>query len=243
MYRQRQSLGKQILVLAASVLLGLGAAAYGQDSAAQSGADSTGALKPVIPENAGESASGKVAKATPLPTTDMSASRVPSIVRPDTYVIGVADGLMISVWKEPELSKSVPVRPDGMITLPLIGEIKAAGLTPLQLQAQITSALDKVMSDPQVVVMVEAVNSLSYNVMGQVLKPGYYPLARPLSILDAIALSGGFRDFAKQGKIYILRPLPNGGHKKILFNYKQVIKGRNMAQNIMVQPGDTIVVP
>jgi polysaccharide export outer membrane protein len=243
MYRQGQGLVKQILILAASVLLGLGAAVYGQDSAGQQSTDSTGALKPVIPESSGESAPGKVAKTTPLPATDTPASRVSSIVRPDTYVIGVADALTINVWKEPELSKSVPVRPDGMITLPLVGEIKAAGLTPLQLQEQITSALDKVMSDPQVVVMVEAVNSLSYNMMGQVLKPGYYPLARPISVLDAIALSGGFRDFAKQGKIYILRPLPNGAHKKLFFNYKQVIKGRNMAQNIMVQPGDTIVVP
>lgn len=243
MYREPKSWGKQILILAATVLLGLGAAAYGQDSTGQRGADSTGAAKPVIPENSGESAAGKVAKTTPLPATDTPASRVPSVVHPDTYTIGVGDYLGINVWKEPELSQKVPVRPDGMITLPLIGEIKAAGLTPLQLQGEITTALDKVMSDPQVVVMVQSVNSLSYNVMGQVYKPGYYPLVRPITVLDAIALSGGFRDFAKQKKIYILRSMPDGTHKKIFFNYKQVIKGKKMTQNIMVQTGDTIVVP
>src|SRR5579875_712277 len=241
---QRETLGRRILVLAAAALLGLGAAAYGQDSTGQQGADSTQAEKPVIPAGSSLDASGKdVTKTTPLPATDTLGSRAPSIVRPDTYVIGVGDGLSINVWKEPELSKNVPVRPDGMITLLLVGEIKAAGLTPLQLQDQITAALDKVMSDPQVVVMVEAVNSLSYNIMGQVYKPGYYPLVRAITVLDAIALSGGFRDFAKEKKIYILRPLPDGTHKKIFFNYKQVIKGRNMAQNILVQPGDTIVVP
>jgi polysaccharide export outer membrane protein len=121
--------------------------------------------------------------------------------------------------------------------------MKATGLTPVQLQEQITASLSKVMSDPQVVVMVGAVNSMSFNIMGQVYKPGYFPLSRPLTILDAIALSGGFRDFAKQKKIYILREAPDGTQQKIHFNYKQVIKGQNMSQNIMVEPRDTIVVP
>jgi len=130
-----------------------------------------------------------------------------------------------------------------MITLPLVGEIKAAGLTPIQLKDQITAELAKVMSDPQVVVVVESVNSLSFNIMGNVFKPGYYPLGRPITVLDALALSGGFRDFAKQGKIYILRTDANGKEEKIHFNYKQVIKGQKMSQNIMVEPRDTIVVP
>ncbi len=248
MYLQRQALGKRILVVAAIMLLGLWAlAAYAQDNSAQSdnstqGSDSTTASKPVIPADSGASATKDVAKATALPTTDTPSSRVTSI-RPDTYVIGVGDGLAINVWKEPELSKGVPVRPDGMITLPLIGEIKAVGLTPVQLQDQITAALSKVMSDPQVVVMVEAVNSLSFNIMGNVFKPGYYPLGRPITILDAIALSGGFRDFAKEKKIYILRTDANGKQEKIHFNYKQVIKGQKMSQNIMVEPRDTIVIP
>ena len=118
------------------------------------------------------------------------------------------------MWKESELSKTVPVRPDGMITLPLVGEIKAVGLTPDQLKEQLTSALQKVVSDPQVTVMVVSVNSLSFNIMGNVNRPGYYPLTRPMTILDAIALSGGFRDFAKQKKIYVLRAGPNGVQEK-----------------------------
>jgi len=239
MYLQRQAWGKRIFIMGAILLLGLWTlAAYAQDSAAPS-SDSTTAAKPVIPSDSGAKES---AKTTALPATDTPPSRVSS-VKPDTYIIGVGDGLGVSVWKEPELSKNVPVRPDGMITLPLVGEIKAAGLTPVQLQDQITAALSKVMSDPQVVVVVEAVNSLSFNIMGNVFKPGFYPLSRPITVLDAIALSGGFRDFAKQKKIYILRTAPDGTQQKIHFNYKQVIKGQKMSQNIMIEPHDTLVVP
>ena len=236
---QRQDLGKKTFIAAAIVLLGLWAVAgYAQDNSGQD-SDSTTAAKPVIPADSGAKES---ATATPLPPTNTPASRV-SPVKSDSYDIGVGDGLGINVWKEPELSKNVPVRPDGMITLPLVGEIKAAGLTPVQLQEQITASLAKVMSDPQVVVVVEAVNSLSFNIMGNVFKPGYYPLARPITMLDAIALSGGFRDFAKEKKIYILRTAPDGTQLKLHFNYKQVIKGQKMSQNIMVEPRDTIVVP
>jgi len=228
------------LVLAVMVLMGMWALTMAaQDAASQQGTDNSGAAKPVLP--ASDDAKD-VAKATPLPSTDTPASRVSS-VRPDAYVVGVGDGLEINVWKEGELSRTVAVRPDGIITLPLIGEIKASGLTPVQLQDQITTALQKVVSDPQVTVIVVSVNSLSFNIMGNVLKPGFYPLTRPFTILDAIAISGGFRDFAKEKKIYVLRA--TAGHKqtKYFFNYKDVIKGRKMQQNIMLQPGDTLVVP
>jgi len=242
MYLQRETMAKRILVVAGIMLLGLWAvAAWAQDNSAQ-GSDSTTASKPVIPADSETGSTKDVAKTTSLPATDTPASRVPA-VKMDNYVIGVGDGLGINVWKEPELSKNVPVRPDGMITLPLIGEIKAAGLTPIQLQDQITASLGKVMSDPQVVVVVEAVNSMSFNIMGNVLKPGFFPLVRPITILDAIALSGGFRDFAKEKKIYILRTDANGKQEKLHFNYKQVIKGQNMSQNIMVEPRDVIVIP
>ncbi len=245
MYWERQTLGKRILILTAIMLLGLWTlAAFGQDNAGQQGASSTPPAQPVLPDSSSSNASGgnDVAKTTTLPAT---GSRHPHVadVRPDTYVIGVGDVLDVNVWKEGEVSKVVGVRPDGMITLPLIGEMKATGLTPVQLQAQITAALSKEMSDPQVVVMVGAVNSMSFNIMGQVYKPGFFPLSRPITILDAIALSGGFRDFAKQKKIYILRTAPDGTEQKIKFNYKQVIKGQNMSQNILVEPRDTIVVP
>jgi polysaccharide biosynthesis/export protein len=233
-----KTMGK--LICALIVLLGLiSIAALAQDAAAP--ASDTDAAKPVLPSSDNPKAE---AKATPLPTTDTPVSRVgtpPSL--PDGYVIGVGDALDINVWKEGELSKSVGVRPDGMITLPLIGEIKAVGLTPNELQQHLTEALSKVLSDPQVTVIVTGINSLSFNIMGNVLKPGYYPLLHPVTILDAIALSGGFRDFAKQKKIYILRATADGKEKKIFFNYKDVIRGRNMAQNIYLQPRDVLVVP
>jgi polysaccharide export outer membrane protein len=192
--------------------------------------------------NADASATPSEAKATPLPPSNTPASRVPAI-QPANYIVGVGDVLEINVWKESELSKTVPVRPDGMITLPLVGELKAVGLTPVQLQEQITNALTKVVSEPQVTVMVVSVNSMSFNIMGNVNKPGYYPLTRPISILDAIALSGGFRDFAKQNKIYVLRKSENGTEQRLKFNYKEVIKGKKMAQNITLQPHDVLVIP
>jgi polysaccharide biosynthesis/export protein len=243
MYLQRQAWGKRVFIIASILLVALwGLAAYAQDSTNQQSTDSTTAAQPVIPADSGASSGKDVAKAAPLPSTDTPPSRV-AHVRPDTYMVGIGDVLGISVWKEPELSKAVAVRPDGMITLPLIGEIKAVGLTPVQLQGQITAELEKVMSDPVVEVIVDSVTSLSYNLMGNVGRPGYFPLTRPVTVLDAIALAGGFKDFAKTKKIYILRANPDGTQTKIHFNYKQVIKGQNMAQNILVQPHDVIVVP
>jgi polysaccharide export outer membrane protein len=111
------------------------------------------------------------------------------------------------------------------------------------MQDQIGSSLQKVMSDPQVTVMVAQVNSMSFNIMGNVNKPGFYPLARPLTVLDALALCGGFKDFAKQKGIYVLRTMPDGKQEKLKFNYKDVIKGKNMAQNVVLLPHDTVVVP
>ncbi len=239
MYPQAWALKTLKFMLVTTVLLGVCAITSFAQNAPSQQTDSSGAAKPVLPAND----EGKdVAKATPLPSTDTTASRVSS-VKPDAYVIGIGDALDINVWKEGELSKTVGVRPDGMITLPLVGEIKAVGLTPTQLQDQLTASLTKVMSDPQVTVIVLSVNSLSFNIMGNVLKPGYYPLTRPVTVLDAIALSGGFRDFAKEKKIYILRTSPDGKQEKLHFNYKEVIKGQKMSQNILLQPRDTLVVP
>ncbi len=235
--QQRWTMHK--LIFALIVLLGwLAMGAEAQNASPQS-ADSSNQAKPVLPNP--DSVKDE-AKATPLPATDTPAPRVSKVV-PEGYVIGIGDGLDINVWKEGELSKTVAVRPDGMITLPLVGEIKAVGLTPNQLQDQLTAALTKVLSDPQVTVSVVSVNSLSYIVMGNVGKPGYYPLTRPITVLDAIALCGGFRDFAKEKKIYILRIAPDGKQQKLYFNYKDVIRGRKMSQNILLEPHDTMVVP
>ncbi len=141
------------------------------------------------------------------------------------------------------MSKSVPVRPDGMISLPLIGEVKAAGYTPVQLQGVLADAMKKYVSDPQVTVVVDKIGSLNFNIVGEVGRPGYFPLTRRMTVLDAIAMAGGFKDFAKTKKVYVLRTAANGTQQRLPFNYKEVIKGVNPQQNIELQPRDTIVVP
>ncbi len=164
-------------------------------------------------------------------------------IRPDSYVIGAEDVISVYVWKEPDMSKSVPVRPDGMISLPLVGEVKAAGYTPVQLQDVLAAAMKKMISDPQVTVVVEKIGSLSFNIVGEISHPGYFPLTRRMTVLDAIAMAGGFKDFAKTTKVYVLRTSSSGTQERLPFNYKQVIKGQNQQQNIELQPRDTIVVP
>ncbi|MGI9102772.1 MAG: polysaccharide biosynthesis/export family protein [Terriglobales bacterium] len=164
-------------------------------------------------------------------------------VNPDEYIIGTDDVLNINVWKEPELTRTVPVRPDGKITLPLINDIQASGKTPHQLQADITKALAAFMSNADVSVSVQEVKSQRFNIMGEVQKPGAYGLTGPTTILDAIALAGGLKDFAKGKKIYVLRTKPDGSQVKLPFNYSKVIKGEGMEENIRLEPKDTIVVP
>ncbi len=159
------------------------------------------------------------------------------------FIIGNGDVLNINVWKQPDLSRSVPVRSDGKVSLPLIGEVKAAGQTPLKLEEELTSKLQPFLAEPEVTVIVEQINSEKFNILGRVAKPGSYPLVNPTTVLDAIALAGGCRDFAKQKSIYILRRQPNGGETRLPFNYQDVIKGKDTAQNIDLQPRDTIVVP
>jgi polysaccharide biosynthesis/export protein len=161
----------------------------------------------------------------------------------DSFVIGDADVLSITVWKEPEVSKSVPVRSDGKISLPLAGEVQASGLTPLKLEQEIATKLQNYISEPEVTVIVTQINSKKYNILGQVGRSGSFPLTGSMTVLDAIAQAGGFRDFAKQKSIYILRKDASGGESRMPFNYKEVIKGKNPEQNIKLQPGDTIVVP
>lgn len=161
----------------------------------------------------------------------------------DSFVIGADDLLAINVWKEDEISRSIPVRSDGKISLPLVGEIVAAGRTPLQLQQEITATLKNYITDPEVAVMVQQINSQKYNILGQVGKPGSYPLAVTTTIVDAIALAGGFRDFAKKKGIYVLRQDARGDETRIPFNYVDFIKGKDTNQNIILKPHDTVIVP
>jgi polysaccharide export outer membrane protein len=178
------------------------------------------------------------AAALPQPETSDSGK-----TRAHSFVIGNDDLLVVHVWKEPDVSRSLPVRSDGRISLPLVGEVQAAGRTPLQLQEEIASKLEKYITNPQVTVIVQEINSEKFNILGQVAKPGAYSLTHETTVLDAIASAGGFRDFAKQRAIYILRQNPAGGESRIPFNYKEVIKGKNPEQNIRLEPRDTVVVP
>jgi polysaccharide export outer membrane protein len=183
------------------------------------------------------------------PTTAADASPSQSAVQAvskahdNSFVIGNDDHLTIDVWNEPEVSRSVPVRSDGRISLPLAGEVQASGRTPLQLEQEIADKLLNYIHNPEVTVIVEQINSQKFNILGQVAKPGSYPLTAATTVLDAIATAGSFRDFAKQKSIYVLRHTPGGGESRIPFNYKEVIKGKNPQQNITLQPNDTIVVP
>lgn len=161
----------------------------------------------------------------------------------DDYVIGIDDVLAINVWKETDLSRSVIVRPDGKITLPLAGEIEASGLTPRQLQDKLTKDLENYISKPVVTVIVQEARSQKFNIVGEIQKPGAYVLTNTVTVLDAIALAGGLREWAKAGSIYVLRKRSDGGVQKIPFNYKKVIKGDHPEQNIRLQAKDTVVVP
>lgn len=173
-----------------------------------------------------------------------SATAATSAAKPhdDTFVIGNDDVLAVNVWKEPDISRSIPVRSDGKISLPLVGEVQAAGLTPAKLEKEIANRLKNYISEPEVTVMVQQVNSQKFNILGQVVKPGSYLLANSPTVLDAIALAGGFRDFAKKKSIYVLRQGPSG-ESRLPFNYKEVSQGKNMTQNVKLEPGDTIIVP
>jgi polysaccharide biosynthesis/export protein len=176
-------------------------------------------------------------------STGDHGTAIKSAASADSYVIGANDVLAINVWKEPEVSRSVPVRSDGKISLPLVGELQASGQTPRQLEQEISKRLQSYISEPEVTVIVTDSKSQKVNILGMVVKPGAYLLTSSTTVLDAIAMAGGFKDFAKQKSIYVLRQAPDGTQKRIPFNYKEVIKGKNPEQNIRVQTGDTVVVP
>jgi polysaccharide export outer membrane protein len=161
----------------------------------------------------------------------------------DDYVIGPEDILEITVWKQAELSGRVPVRPDGKISIALIGEVEAAGLTPPKLANLITEKLKTYVTKPQVNVMVQEVKSQFVNVVGEVGKPGRYELTQPMTVLDAITGAGGPTPFAKLKSIYVLRPLGKGAQQTLFFDYKAVIKGRKLDENIYLRRGDTLVIP
>ncbi|HEV3276662.1 MAG TPA: polysaccharide biosynthesis/export family protein [Terriglobia bacterium] len=175
---------------------------------------------------------------------DKPTSKVAQPMQPvgSDYVISPGDVLEVQVWKEPDVSKAVPVRPDGKISLPLLDDVQAAGRTSAALTADLTERLKKFISDPQVTVIVTEVNSQRIYITGEVTRGGTYPLEPGMTVLQGLSSAGGFTPFANVKKIYVLRQ-QNGKQVKYPFNYKDVVKGTDTAQNILLQPGDTIVVP
>jgi polysaccharide export outer membrane protein len=163
---------------------------------------------------------------------------VPVSVDPNTYTLGPDDVVYVRVWREPDLSGNLAIRPDGKITMPLINEVKASGLTPTQLANTITQALSKYVNNPQVMVAVEAVRSKRYFMSGEINRTGAYPLGSPTTVFEALTMAGGFHEFANKKKIVIIR-----GAKRFRFNWNDVVKGKNLAQNIYLENGDQVIVP
>jgi polysaccharide export outer membrane protein len=163
-------------------------------------------------------------------------------VDPKEYVIGEADLLHVNVYKEAELSGNAIVRPDGMISLALVNEVRVSGKTPLQVQQQLTESLKSYIVDPQVTVTVVDVRSKSVYVTGEVQRPDAYALLMPMTVLQILARAGGTTIYASRNAIFVLRNV-NGKQEKIPFHYNDVMKGKKSAQDIQLQPGDTVVVP
>jgi polysaccharide export outer membrane protein len=189
------------------------------------------------PAQPAETASPASAKAVPDNATN-AASNSPA--GPE-YVIGAEDVLHIAVWKEADLSATLPVRPDGKISLPLLNDVQASGLTPLQLADSLTEKLKKYIADPRVTVVVAAINSKRIYMVGEVLHAGATPMLPNMTVLQALA-SAGLNQFANTKRIYVLRN-DNGKQEKLPVNYRKLVKGEQIEQNYVLQPGDTIVVP
>ena len=197
------------------------------------------ALAQAAPQPAASSASDKIASdktASDKATTAASASQA----GPE-YVIGPEDALHIAVWREADLTASLPVRPDGKISLPLLDDVQAAGLTPKQLANSITEKLKKFLADPRVTVVVTQINSKRIYLVGEVLHVGATPMLPNMTVLQALS-SAGLNQFANTKRIYVLRT-ENGKQQKLPVNYRKLVKGEQIEQNYLLQPGDTIVVP
>jgi polysaccharide biosynthesis/export protein len=178
------------------------------------------------------------------PATARSASAAPAgnVELPRDYVIGSEDVLEVRFWKDVNLSREVVVRPDGKIALELLNEVQAAGLTPEQLREAVLAEAKKYMEDPSVAVIVKQINSRKVFITGMVEKPGVYPVASSMTVLQLISVAGGLKEFAKKKEIVVMRH-DKGTPLAYPFNYDDILKGRRLAQNIVLKPGDTVVVP
>lgn len=185
-------------------------------------------------------AQSQTPKATQRNSPVSAARPSANSVAPDDYIIGPQDVLRIDVWKEPEISRSIPVRPDGKISLPLLDDVQAAGLTAMKLAGNIRDGLTKFITNPQVTVTVSDINSRRIFITGEVVRQGTLPLIPNMTALQALSSAGGVSQFAKPTKIYILRN-QSGQQIKVPFNYKEVLKGK--MPDVALLPGDVIVVP
>ena len=158
------------------------------------------------------------------------------------YRVGSADVINVAVWREPEVSTTVVVRPDGKISVPLIKDLSVAGMTTMEIQAVVEEELFPFLNSPNVTVTVREINSKNVYVIGEVGSPGVYVIKQPTTVLQILTQAGGLRLFAKKNSVYVLR-VENGDQQRFPFKYKEVLKGKNMEQNIFLKPGDTIVVP
>jgi len=193
-------------------------------------------LPPAKAQNPPPQSNGK--GAAPAPDSAPKQDSAPPVVDPRTYSIGTGDVLFVRVWREMDFTGNYPVRPDGKITIPLVGDVQAAGLTPERLGEQLKQALSEYINSPDVSVSLQQVNSKKYYITGEVARPGEYILLTPTRVFDALSNASGFKDFANKKKIIIIR-----GAERIRFNYLEVLKGKNPEQNIFIENGDTIVVP
>jgi polysaccharide export outer membrane protein len=206
------------------VSLLVGALASSLTTSVRAGAQAAPSSRPASPQAAARSA--------PAPGTTVPAD----------YVIGAEDVLSIVFWRDKDLSAEVVVRPDGKISLPLLNDVQAAGLTPEQLRSALEKAANRYIEDPNAAVVVKQINSRKFFITGQVTKPGTYPLTAPTTVLQAIALAGGLLEYADTKHISVMR-VQDGHPQSLRFNYKDVTRRKNVAQNVYLQPGDTIVVP
>jgi polysaccharide biosynthesis/export protein len=171
-----------------------------------------------------------------------AAKTAPVSAAVESYTVGSGDVLHVDVWQEQEVSQIAVVRPDGNISLPLINEVKVSGLTPLQIQDLISQKLKSFVNDPKVTVTVAEIHSKRAFITGEVTRPGEYSLNTQITVLQLIAQAGGFTAFAKTERVVVLR-MANGTEQRLKFRYKEVVHGKNVEQNITLQPGDTVVVP
>ena len=161
---------------------------------------------------------------------------------PPGYLIGPEDVLTIVVWREKDMSTDAVVRPDGLISIPLLNDLQAAGLTPDQLKASIEKLASKLMAEPNATVIVKAINSRKVHIVGNVIKGGTFPLTGEMTVLQLIAQAGGLQEWADSKHITVMRK-ENGKDILLKFNYKDVVKSKNLQQNVLLKPGDTIIVP